>query len=1188
MKVTKSTNAPDNSGPTVQILGGKKFRAGDDALYTVFVDADGKEEKEKAILAGKVNVTRVQYLRDLDRDLNPGDSDGGSLHVEYTPPGMPEPTVADVSTDDLSRVRDHEFPRTTDMALYLIPRQTKQVIEGLITLGTQAPHMRAFSAVGPVRREDGQFVFLRQGGRPAIAADGFDAEYTAVLPDKNEGIEILDFADPSRPEQLADDFTEYMRMADGDLIPGQPYINAVIFGQLAYAPAASVPGFGRVPVILSGESGLGKSSLAMLPVAAQSSRNLYLKKGSEPFAQAKMRHKQSTTFGIDVATYPLNGTVALIDDLFAGKDLTAKDLRDQWVILSGIADNANTGSGGMRGNWRPGGRGGGLAVKRYPRTSPLMTAEILPSEESHVSEVGRLIALSLAEPVNRAALTSLQYAANTGALARAHSALIRRMLPDFSFTEEAMAWAESVTDEWAIGGHARSVNLYQRTLAGLRMASVFQGEILGFDGRELSESYVELVQEAGQFQSRRSGIQSGRDMSRDHVEMFIRHFRNALGGSDTSLYLADAEMSDDKKAYAEPLIPGSNPSAVGWKYGSLGYYPARSGAPVGAVLIHREGKGGRPPWCPIRAVIPTGEWPRIYDDVKTRVLNAEGFGLAGPSEMLARLVKSGYLQSEKPIGGQRIWGGRKDAYVFDLGRIIGCNPGDESGGGQAPEPEPSGGPAAAPESPEPPGPAWEAESLDAETAAPERPSRGRAAAARERTAIRGALALDSDGKAAIFRRGREPEPAQFPRNAWDAYSLAGLHGLTELWIHPAAMRKCGLPSVKTLGDYPMNRPVKHAWGNLIDSVSGENPGTIAATIALWTTDAGRDDSEKMIYIPAYDSRASWDRAADGQTLIDAVEIFAESLGSKGHGYQWSPNYTMAGITRRACPQMRELSTAVMHGKIPPVKHGPDWADCPGMLGMDWQRALNLSEQEFAGVAGFDRNAAELSGFETVLGVGNPEHLTGEGIRPDKKTAGYYRLARQPSGYDGALPPFTVRNHSADNGLWAMGPEAVLMDEIGILPPIMEAWVWPNSKRSLSPLYRIIREAREFLAPHKATDAGRIAWAVLSECWHPFIGNMSRNSGPKNDRDVLWRPDIRNLIQSEAYARMYRSLAKIREESGRAPVAAHADAVFYAANGPDDIPAGMRIDSLRTGSYKAEGYKPLSEIDMEHIARSVKE
>ncbi|WP_344044190.1 hypothetical protein, partial [Saccharothrix xinjiangensis] len=233
---------------------------------------------------------------------------------------------------------------------------------------------------------------------------------------------------------------------------------------------------------------------------------------------------------------------------------------------------------------------------------------------------------------------------------------------------------------------------------------------------------------------------------------------------------------------------------------------------------------------------------------------------------------------------------------------------------------------------------------------------------------------------------------------------------------------------------------------------------------------------RYISVPAYDTRlsSSFGKAADGAELLDAVMLF--TLSSRGKTkfpkpvpYFWKPNATAeayANLTpeRAACEAVRlqQIPQLVSGQKLKPI------------VNIGWQRRLEPPEVSMGWVHKYDRTAAWLSAWSnTPLGVGEPVHHQ-DGCAFDPKKAGLWRVASVPGFGLPGLPNFQLHK-APEGGWWIRSTPAMnllILAYPGWEPEVLEAVVWPDSRRVMEGGYERIRQGRLFLLGEM--DAGRPA------------------------------------------------------------------------------------------------------------------
>lgn len=437
-----------------------------------------------------------------------------------------------------------------------------------------------------------------------------------------------------------------------------------------------------------------------------------------------------------------------------------------------------------------------------------------------------------------------------------------------------------------------------------------------------------------------------------------------------------------------------------------------------------------------------------------------------------------------------------------------------------------------------------------------------------------ALAAVLDSRGLWLHQADEPMQVEAPTTVDAAYALAIEHGARQLWVHPSAHDLLGIPADRDPAQNPAS-PVADPW---VKSTRLKlDPDGLAAWMNVRPiTGEGR---RVALVFPAYDrNRVAWHRADDGRQLLAGVYQFA---GEMGESYYYSPNETGAAIVRKSVPAER-----LDGGEMPPpagkIKHLVAWS----------RTLLDEEDQDALTVHRYDLNYAELAVSTDIWlgGNGSPKHETSFVFdRNEHRHAAGYALARIPrrhAALDTRLPNLVVPWEEADDqpGAEPDGPAWVhfgtltLLAELGVPIECEEAWIWPESFRTLRPYHGKVTKGRNTLkAASSMNPAAALAYDVTKSVYTSRIGDYNR-AGSR-----IMRPDFRDATKARMTANMYRRLRKIGQSSGRFPVAIYADAVFYLSDEPDPVkaaPKGLALGD-RGGEWKPEGSVPLASV-REHL------
>lgn len=1224
-----------DAGKTAREFESHRLASAEFRQYPHVVMAVNRDGDPYEILPGRLAVPTVTELRDVAPDLTPGVLTDTTFHVEYTTPGG-SVNPARISARDM-RGRDPEWPAALGVDGRVAPRRLDAVGNAIkaygATLERSGGWTQAYAATGlilPPGRAPG---FLRIG-QPALTATGVDPTLVAELPPgvgEFPGVKALALDDPS-PATFAEDMLALYGFLD--VYPSNPAVPWAMLAQLVLAPWSSLPGVGRVAVVTAGDTGIGKSAIAGILTAAQS-REFTPTKERAHEATTGVRHAKASKIGVDRVLYPLNGMLAVVDDFFAGK-LTRRDVDEQWRLLSSIGDSAATGSGGVKGTRE----GVGVRIDRFPRSCVLANAEDLPEEAERGSEVARYVALRMEEDARWSTLDELQ--GNVRALSRAHATMIQRGLADLDAPRRAVEWARERVAGWRVGGHNRARQGYTQLMAGAYLFAQHCGAALYIDPANVIADAETDLQAAAAAQAARVGMVGGRQLAREPGHLFVKHFREMIAGDPWWLAGVDTSGGEnDPSTYRPPVIPGHSPAAVGWRQTGTpgagydaGWQAIGRGAPLGSVTVREPGSGGRPPWRPVVLTLPAAGFDRVAELVARRVRDADGWSLPAPAALRAKLAEGGWLKS--PDGESApLWTGAGKTRVlrFDLGRLLNGDDdqGDTDDGDQGeppPAPEPDPEPtqlsllgdqgdadpiavllAAFPGSEiievieEPPTPAAES---PAEPQAPVTPAQRATPAAPpasrpgRRTARRTARAgvLDVDG--IRLPGATEPTPAELPASLADAYTLAGTHGLTSLYVMPAAAAALDLPA-ETDGGKGVG--VEHPWANLAGTdLTADPAGRVSRWINIWHAGGDRRATSRAIVLVHLDDDWRDDHGAfpDAATLADTLPRFADALGTEW--YMGAPVLArqLANYANRQRGEARQLARceAIATESVPAVA---EYAQ-PGLANLVRSASRPLTEAESAATVlhRYDRNAAFPSVYEgLVMGIGEPEHRTGPlGTVEFDRTPGYWRTAGPVPlvDQDGrqVIPPalaFMLRLDDGDGGgIWLTTPECELFAKLGNLPTLTEGYVWPDVDpksgarvRPFATVGKRLRLAREKLAM-QTTPGARLALGMVKQIGSSLSGIVNEQARTGDRRDWLWRPDWRHFIRAQAQVNMVDEIIRIGNDTGRWPVAAHVDAVYYAAADSDPqkaAPEGMQLARIGGGKWKPEVWVSVAVI-REHL------
>lgn len=205
--------------------------------------------------------------------------------------------------------------------------------------------------------------------------------------------------------------------------------------------------------------------------------------------------------------------------------------------------------------------------------------------------------------------------------------------------------------------------------------------------------------------------------------------------------------------------------------------------------------------------------------------------------------------------------------------------------------------------------------------------------------------------------------------------------------------------------------------------------------------------------------------------------------------------------------------------------------------------------------------------------------TGPRIRPDWKTAGYWRIEppRLDEKLDQLPSPLGFRRAAvrvdkpADgrwSALWVSTPTLMLLAELAerdrplCSPPVvLDSWTAPGGRAMRTwaqTLLAAVATVRESTDPYD-----RRQLQALKATFRETVGMLAR------DTSRVYRPDWRHAVMGMARWSFWRKLLTIGEQSDRWPTGVNVDCVTYAANTRDPVaacPAGITL-GVDAGQFK---------------------
>lgn len=486
-----------------------------------------------------------------------------------------------------------------------------------------------------------------------------------------------------------------------------------------------------------------------------------------------------------------------------------------------------------------------------------------------------------------------------------------------------------------------------------------------------------------------------------------------------------------------------------------------------------------------------------------------------------------------------------------------------------------------------------------------------------REGLRLAGVLDAAG---LWLSGRAEPVAldAWPGDAAGVYRLAVDHTIGQVWVHPSAHELLGLPERdETISPA---EPVADPWITEAAGVTTGDPTQhddgrvdgLTAWMNLSPVD-GATTGRRAVAVVAWESRAEWTRTRDGRELLAGVEAFAGALAAGGQErdarYYWSPNETSGAVLRTSLAAVRHPVTGVWG---PPVlemdRAGFDDHGCiageggtggEGRFRLPRAQAVRglLDEEDTGGkwVHAFDRNGAQPG----VLGALILAHNCGDGAGPlwvakerptvtaaaVKRTSGYYLARLTGRGrLDARMLPDLTRvwpdARRDDDAAWITGEWLTAVLEAGAAVEVVRSVTARSVERWMRNYGTTYSKGRAQLVAATAGHPRRCgcgtcaAYATWKLMWAGRVGAFAAK-----DSRRLYRPDVRDMVITRAYANQWRAAVKIADASGRFPLAQYVDALYYVSDSPDPIesaPTGMKLGT-GVGQWKPEGAVPLAAL-----------
>ncbi|MGW5121633.1 hypothetical protein ACWEQ8_40320, partial [Streptomyces noursei] len=259
-------------------------------------------------------------------------------------------------------------------------------------------------------------------------------------------------------------------------------------------------------------------------------------------------------------------------------------------------------------------------------------------------------------------------------------------------------------------------------------------------------------------------------------------------------------------------------------------------------------------------------------------------------------------------------------------------------------------------------------------------------------------------------------------------------------------------------------------------------------------------------------------------------------------------------------------------------------------GRSWVRGLTsgpgcpaLTEAEMAKqyILAFDQRASYLSVAGSArFGRGELTHLTGPDITFDPTLPGYW-MAELPQWHvPGCFDLFGPRREGEARPY--VTPTLAAAQQQDVEFTVTEAWVWEQHDQTLEPWYKHLRDSikslpdvpeaidkpvRETVKAFYTQGVGKFASPALG-------GNPRKGAEP----DILWRPDMNDILLATQQAHLANRIITIGEATGMWPLALMTDCLWYATDDPDfatavpGLPLGPNL-----GHFKPHGAALMTDV-----------
>lgn len=258
-------------------------------------------------------------------------------------------------------------------------------------------------------------------------------------------------------------------------------------------------------------------------------------------------------------------------------------------------------------------------------------------------------------------------------------------------------------------------------------------------------------------------------------------------------------------------------------------------------------------------------------------------------------------------------------------------------------------------------------------------------------------------------------------------------------------------------------------------------------------------------------------------------------------------YLMEGARDRANEQVnyKRAPTSFEMFK-PPVIEYLDWCKV---------RRFTEAEKQARYIHSFDKNAMYLNAVGVPLGVGTYRHA----VNPDVvNQPGVWRVKSSP------LADCNLFNVPGAQNEWVCTPTLLLLQELGLLREVSEAYICDESHKLFPTYYAHMKKA---LALCDASPVGETMKGFVKVMYTRGVGYLNSDLF---EGEWFHRPDWWSMIVSEAGARVFRDAVQVNNECGVTPIATHIDCLYYVSNEPDAYAALPIFSASLANKFKHKG------------------